>query len=102
MHTCKEELLEDLVGLKVDLKNIKCAKIHIREDNIYLPINFSQEDFNIFLNKLDKLEDWKFESRGIIWLKDSSCWLQRDYEELFDYYFWKHYNCPKIPEECQP
>ena len=95
----KNELLQELEG-----KNIKCAQIahdyyRMEKKEINLKVNFSENDFKEFLNKLDFEYDDGFgtqELHGLVWLEDGT-WLSRhEYDGAEN---WEHNKLPEIPTE---
>lgn len=97
MENAKQELL---TALK-DTANVKCASIvHNRVGSITLKVNYSQEDFNKFLKKLDFKYDSGYGSQeleGTVWLEDGT-WLSRG--EYDGSEWWEHNVLPEIPSEC--
>lgn len=90
----KQELLEILEGKS----SIICADIYFEGVNIQLKLNYSKEDFNTFLDKLDFEYDngWgSHELYGTVWLYDNT-WLSRG--EYDGSEWWNHNKLPEIPE----
>ena len=101
MENAKKELLRVLY---LNAK-IKCASIQYGWDlnsqvQKTLKVNYSQKDYDEFLNSLDFTYDDESEIQylyGIVWLEDDT-WLSRmDYD---GFEWWQHNVLPSIPNEC--
>jgi|688.fasta_scaffold866154_1 hypothetical protein len=91
-----------------DKSAVKCAEILYRpcslwEENIpqnkdlFLPIGYTQEEFNSFLKELDFNYDSGYggqELYGVIWLEDGT-WMSRG--EYDGSEWWEHNVVPEIP-----
>lgn len=101
MTNAKQELL----GAVEDTAKIKCASIRYqglegKASQITLKVNYSEKEYNEFLNSLDFGYDDGFgiqELYGIVWLEDGT-WLSRD--EYDGSEWWIHHVLPDIPAEC--
>jgi hypothetical protein len=99
----KEEFIEFCTGKA----NIKCAKIimgdsHFKEPEaiIILKLNYSEKDYENFLNQLDFEYDDGYggqELFGAIWFEDGS-WAGRG--EYDGSEWWERYSLPEIAKEC--
>lgn len=92
---------EDLLS-HVGKKEILCAHIDYRDNEFYLPIDHTPEQFSEFSQGLDINITVSYEPLyGTIWYKDGS-WskLRSDPNEL--YQWWEHYSAPEIPKELAP
>ncbi len=103
MQNAKDELVSAINNSK---SKIQCGYVcfddgsfEFKKSNyIKLPLNFSKEDYNEFLSKIDIDYDSGFGSQeleGIIWLADNS-WLER--YEYDGSECWVHKELPKIPQ----
>lgn len=104
MTNAKDELLDMLEQepnpYKRDPLKIKCAYLTFLERTIILKQNYSQQDYERFLDILDYKYDTgygKQEMKGYIWLEDGT-WLERG--EYDGSEWWEHKVLPEIPEEC--
>lgn len=102
MENAKKELLEVLEECTA---KIKCASIKFGWDlncqvQKTLKVNYSQKDYDEFLNSLDFTYDDDYGTQylyGIVWLEDDT-WLSRmDYD---GFEWWQHNILPSIPNEC--
>ncbi len=109
MKNAKKELTNSL-----NINDVKCAKILYYadgvvdiddEDNevtkeINLNINYTNDEFETFLNSLDFEYDNSYGIQylfGNIWLKDDTTWFSRcEYDGLE---WWKYNKIPEIPNE---
>jgi len=70
-----------------------------KTEDFILPINYTKEQYNHFLNQLDF--DYydgygTQELYGTIWCKDGSWFERREYDGSE---WWEHKQCPEIPQE---
>ena len=85
------------------LKNktpLKCAVISDDKRDIVLKLNYTEADYEKFLNELDFDYDNGFgqqELFGMVWFEDGT-WLSRC--EYDGSEWWNHYVLPIIPAEC--
>ena len=100
MANAKKELLD---AVKETAK-IKCASILYggwdEASKKALKLNYSEEDYNEFLNSLDFDYDDGYggqELYGTVWLEDGT-WLSRG--EYDGAEWWEHNVLPTIPAEC--
>lgn len=98
MNNAKDELLE-----AVSRHSIKCAYIYTDydEEKFILKVDYTSEEFNNFLSKLDFKYDDGYGGQvlfGTVWLTDDT-WLSRG--EYDGSEWWEHYKLPEIPEECR-
>lgn len=89
---------------------VKCAHISLEDygeeltthdSTIVLKLNYSEQDFKDFLNKLDFHYDKGYGIQhvyGTVWLEDGT-WLSRG--EYDGSEWWQHNVCPEINEECK-
>lgn len=104
MINAKEEFLEAIK----DMPKVKCAHIHNEDyddydkkiilNSIILPINYTKQEYNEFLKKLDFEYDNGYgiqELFGTIWLEDGT-WISRG--EYDGSEWWKYNKLPEIPE----
>lgn len=97
----KQEFLDAVKGTA----RIKCASIFYEKwgdkgSQKTLKINYSEEDYNEFLNSLDFNYDSGYggqELYGTIWLEDGT-WFSR--EEYDGSEWWEYNYLPAIPAEC--
>lgn len=101
-RNCKDEFLSHIEG-----KDLLCCRI-TRDDDFYdldksdeflLPVGFSDEQYQSFLESLDWRYDFGFgcqEVYGFIWYKDGT-WSERLVYDGAEN--WVHKTCPKIPLE---
>lgn len=100
MANAKQELLDAVK----DTAKIKCASIRYGrfEDEATqktLKLNYSEEDYNEFLNSLDFTYDNDFGGKqlyGTVWLEDGA-WLTRG--EYDGSEWWEHNVLPAIPTD---
>lgn len=95
MKNAKEELLDVLSKLKLD---IKCAEIFYDIKYFNLKIGHSYKEYNQFLEDLNFEYDNGYgeqELFGIIWFEDGS-WLSRKEYDGDEY--WRYNKTPDIPE----
>jgi hypothetical protein len=110
MINAKQEFLDIKKGLEV-----LCAIINVeghgysrlflkakavKSKNLVLSINYSQEEYNNFLNELDFEYDNSWGHQyiyGTIWLKDGR-WIERGEYDGSEWY--KLVERPEIPEQC--
>ena len=110
MVNAKKELIEILEATHKEKKHIKCAFIHyfkwdfktkdIKEKEIVLKINYSDEEYETFLKELDFEYDNGYgaqELSGLVWFNDNS-WLERGEYDGSEWWEYKKY--PKINEKC--
>jgi hypothetical protein len=104
MENAKEEFLEHTGGSN----DILCAKItkgySWRDDAddspIILPVNYTDEQYNEFLNALNFNYDSGYGTQylyGFIWYKNGN-WSSRG--EYDGSEWWEYNSCPDIPSEC--
>jgi len=88
----KRELLDNL-GMHENIRNsedaqVLCARVTYttfdeKDNDVYHKIilqkDYTQEEYDKFLNEMDFDYDIMYEIDGIIWLKDG-CWYTRDYD----------------------
>lgn len=94
MVNAKEEFIEDTKELKVI-----CASLKFDEgEDINLKVGYNENDYNIFLSKLDKRYDSGYggqELYGIVWCENgiwlsrgeydgSEWWEENQYPEIYD------------------
>lgn len=92
--------------IKRQSAKVKCAEIRDKdygEHSVHyvLKVNYSQEDFEKFLNELDFDYDNGFggqELYGTIWLEDNTWFSRGEYDGSE---WWEHNVLPEIPMECQ-
>lgn len=82
---------------------VLCAQICMDEWNIYknlrLPLSYTSEQWDKFLEKLDFTYDDGFGSQkvfGTVWFLDGT-WMERG--EYDGSEWWEHKKCPEIPKE---
>ena len=115
MTNAKIELLEKLEEIKKEKKDLKCSFIENIKINrnrkegedlfgpskeIILKVNFTDEDYNKFLNELDFIYDSGYggqELFGTVWFNDGT-WLERGEYDGSEWWEYKHF--PKINEKC--
>ncbi len=110
MVNAKKELIEMLDGTHKEKKHIKCAYIHyskldfktrdIKEKEIVLKVNYSDEEYETFLKELDFEYNNGYGSQelsGLVWFNDNS-WLERGEYDGSEWWAYKEY--PKIYEKC--
>jgi len=88
------EILNLLKGRK-----IKCATVVHKNTRILLKSNYTDEDFNRFLNDLNFNYDSGYgvqELWGTVWFEDHS-WAKRTVCDGGEW--WKRYSLPEIPKE---
>jgi len=102
MKNAKQELLHILK----DTRLVKCAiiyKLNIDDKNNeskVLKLNYTEDDYNEFLNKLDFEYNEDYGTQilyGIVWLEDNTWLLRGEYDGSE---WWKHITIPEIPVEC--
>ena len=99
MENAKLELLRVIKNSA----RIKCASICYGEINVsqkILKLNYSEQEYNKFLNSLDFNYNNGFglqELDGLVWLEDNT-WLSRG--EYDGSEWWIHNVIPDIPIEC--
>ena len=96
----KEEFQEHVKGMLV-----KCALVHQnyywsddKKPEITLPLNYTEAQYDAFLNQLDFSYDDSYGSQelfGMIWYTDGS-WSHRG--EYDGSEWWEHNSLPEIPE----
>jgi hypothetical protein len=100
----KNELLEIIKKHNV---TIKCARLYFdgsytsnyKSENINLKIRYTEEDYNIFLDKIDIEYDEGFGSQelfGIVWFTDGT-WLDRG--EYNGSEWWNYNIVPPVSDE---
>lgn len=96
MTNAKKELMLTLDDIE---QQIKCAWIQCGNINLQLKVNYTIDEYNEFINKMDFEYDSSWGSQhlyGIVWLKDNNSWLERgeyDGSEWWDYKY-----LPNIPD----
>lgn len=98
----KEEFLQDTKNLA----QVKCAHIYTgswdtETISAVLKLNYTEEDFTNFLNKLNFYYDQGYGTQevfGTIWLMDGTWLSRREYDGSA---YWQHNVCPEIVEECK-
>lgn len=104
MSNAKQELLEILQN-KAPLKCAIISKGQSWDDDrkdIVLKLNFTEQDYEKFLNEIDFDYDSGYgvqELFGTVWLNDNT-WLSRG--EYDGSEWWEHNVLPSIPKECLP
>lgn len=99
----KQELLDAVeeTGSKIKCAVIRYSRYWEEESfTVFLKLNYSEKDFNKFLNALDFHYDDGYGSQelfGTVWLEDGT-WLSR--AEYDGSEWWEHHALPDIPEEC--
>ena len=101
MTNAKEEFLEVIKGKsKIECASIQYKRSHHESDQKTLKINYTEEDYQLFLKSLDFNYDAGYgiqELDGTIWLEDGT-WFTRD---EYDGSEWRLFHIlPDIPEEC--
>ena len=99
MINAREELLNKLERKNINKNKIKCAHINCGK-TIILKINYTEEEFENFLNELDFKYNSGYgeqELYGHVWLNDNS-WLERS--EYDGSEKWKYKQSPEISKEC--
>lgn len=74
----------------------------VKSKELALPVGYTQEEYNNFLNELDFEYDESWGHQfiyGTIWLKDGM-WIERG--EYDGSEWWKLVQAPNIPKECFP
>lgn len=93
---CKEEFLKE-----IENKEVLC--VYIQEGCFYnkekakwiLPVNYSLEEFEQFLNSLSNC-DYAYYLFGFIWYKDGTWSERREYDGGG---WWEYKKCPTIFDE---
>jgi hypothetical protein len=100
MENAKQELLKAIEGKS----KLKCATIQLRDyiaqKRIKLKVEYSENEYNDFLKKLDFEYDSGFgrqELFGTLWHEDGT-WQERG--EYNGSEWWKHNQFPEIPRSC--
>jgi hypothetical protein len=99
MKTAKEDFLATME----QMGEIKCADLTLynKRDKrlVYLPVNYSKQEFDLFLNKMDVFVDNKLPfqgAMGTVWFKDGN-WAARN--TYGNSPWWVHYVIPVIPDK---
>lgn len=96
MANAKQEL-QDILK---DKAPIKCAVIYSEKKYAVLKLNYTESDYEKFLNEIDFDYDSGYGSQelgGIVWFEDGT-WLSRG--EYDGSEWWNHHVLPAIPAEC--
>lgn len=94
------------VTINVEGVNYSTPFLHkgkrVKSKELSLPVGYTQEEYNNFLNELDFEYDESWGHQfiyGTIWLKDGM-WIERG--EYDGSEWWKLVEHPEIPNECLP
>ena len=78
---------------------VKCAEITFNEEAFLLKVNYTQEEYDDFLDSLDFMYDSGFGSQylfGTIWLEDGTWFTRAEYDGSE---CWYYHSLPDIPKK---
>lgn len=99
--TGKSELLK-LITCKVMCASMEIRKRNVLKESVKLKIGYSQEEYDLFLNKIDipfsDLWNWDSMLYGNVWMEDGS-WYSVRYDSEYGWLLWEHHKYPEIPDD---